>query len=105
MQLFKLDGKLGKRIIMSRQYSNVISVDNQVHYFSPNYQKGKQQRIIMKDPEGLFFYDPIMFNVILFRDTANEEDEVIHTYQKCYNSEFPDIQGSFVITHKKLDYR
>jgi hypothetical protein len=54
----------------------------------------------MKDPDGLFFYDPIRYNVILFRDTANEEDEVIHTHHKCYNSEFPDIQGAYQITHK-----
>jgi len=41
----------------------------------------------MKDPDSLFFNDPINFNVILFRDTSND-GEIIHTHHKCYNSEF-----------------
>lgn len=104
MQLLKLDGKLGNRIIMSRQYSNVISVDNEVHYFSPNGLGGKQQRIIMKDDQSLFFADPINFSILFFCNIERDGDK-IHTHHKVYNSTFDDIQGAFQITHKKVAFR
>ena len=57
---------------MSRQYSNVISIDDEVHYFCPKIVGGKSKRIVMNDHEKKFFWDPINFNILYFCNTEKD---------------------------------